>query len=327
MGKRIRGGVVAFILSTAILVFYCTYAGAAVQVSVPEEIVAAPGTTFQVPVSIGSVSGVLGYNFELVYSSHFEYVGVQNGVLTASWPLPVVNAAVGQCSVASYGVIPVSGPGVMLVLTLRVLPSTPIGTVGSISLRKAELNDGAIAVTTRSGTVTVARIAFLMLPPQITVQPESEFIVPVELSEAEGVLGYLFELTYDAEIFQLQEHLPGPPVPGWGVPMVNAQEPGRILVAGWGIQPLPDTTTLLELRFKTFFGIPLGTETRIDFQTAELNDGDIPIVTEGALVKILDENPMPLNWSAAALAALLILAATGKARLAVVYYTRNHLRN
>jgi hypothetical protein len=152
-----------------------------VQVSVPETITAAPGQTFQVPVSLGAASGVLGYNFEFAYSSQFEYVGVRSGPLTTSWSALVVNAIAGRCNVAGYGVNPVSGPGVLVILTFRVLPAAPIGMVGSMSFRTAELNDGAISVTTHNGTVFVAEIAVLLLPAHVTVQPGAEFTVPVLL--------------------------------------------------------------------------------------------------------------------------------------------------
>ena len=194
----------------------------------PETITAAPGQTFQVPVSLGTVSGVLGYNFEFAYSSQFEYVGVRSGPLTASWSAPVVNAIAGRCNVAGYGVNPVSGPGVLVILTFRVLPAAPIGVVGSMSFQTAELNDGAISVTTHNGTVFVAEIAVLLLPAYVTVQPGAEFTLPVQLTDADAVLGFLFELIYDAGVLELLELLPSTPPPGWGVPTVNTQNLGHI---------------------------------------------------------------------------------------------------
>jgi hypothetical protein len=280
-----------------------------VQVSVPDSITAAPGQTFQVPVSLGAVSGVLGYNFELSYSTQFEYVGVRSGPLTASWASPVVNAVAGRCNVAGYGVNPVSGPGVLVILTFRVSPSAPIGMVGSMSFRTAELNDGAISVTTHNGTVFVAEIALLLLPDHVMVQPGAEFTVPVQLIDAEAVLGFLFELTYDAGVLELLELLPSTPPPGWGVPTVNTQNLGHIIVGGWGTQALTGSVTLLQLRFRVHSGTLLGTETYLDFQNAELNDGGLPVVTGSTRVDITDANPLPLGHAAAFLTALLIMVA------------------
>lgn len=297
------------------------------QVSVPDSLTVAPGQTFQVPVSLEAASGVLGYNFELSYSTQFEYVGVRNGSLTASWAAPVVNAIAGRCNVAGYGVNPVSGPGVVVILTFRVSSSAPTGMLGSMSFRNAELNDGAISVTTHNGTVFVAEIAVLLLPALITVRPGAEFTVPVQIIDAEAVLGFLFELTYDAGVLELLEFLPNAPPPGWGAPTVNTQNLGHIIVGGWGTQPLPGSVRLLELRFQVHSGTLLGTETYLDFQNAELNDGGLPVVTGSAMVEITDATPMPLGRAAAILAALLIMAAAGRSRLAVVYSVRNHLRS
>jgi len=270
-------------------------AGATVSVSVPDSIVAAPGETFTLPITVTAVSGVLGYYFELGYSTDFEVINAQNGLLTASWPAPILNSSAGRCSVASYSTVPIAGAGSLVQIQFRVKSTALLGAVSTVFFRKVELNDGAIVATAQNGTVTVADIAVLGMPVSLDLLPGDEFTLPIELRDAGGVLGLVFSLSYAPNLLDFLGTTPGALPAGWGAPTVNAAINGRITVGAYSTQPFSGSATVIYLRFRVREDAPLDETTYIEIFSAELNDGALPVVYESMLVRIVREHPMPLG--------------------------------
>lgn len=268
---------------------------AAVPISVPENIAAAPGQTFEVPVTLGTVSSLVGYYIELSYSAQVEYTGVQNGTLTASWPAPVVNSQTGRCSVAGYGMEPAVGSGTLVTVLFRIKPTAPIGHISTMHFRTSELNDGALLASPQDGMVTVADIAVLSLPSVLRYRPGDEFSVPVDLRDADGVVGFLFTLSYAPGILEYLGTESGTLPGAWGAPTVNLQSGGRLTVGGWSAQAFTGTATVLTLRFRVRDEALIGEETYLDLPSAELNDGALPVATESGQVIITEDITMPFG--------------------------------
>ena len=305
-------------------------AARAVTLSVPANVTAGPGQAFQVAVSITNVQGLFGYYFTLSYSSQIDFQGIQKGPLTAAWGDPYgTQTGTGHCSVAGFGAEQVNGAGTLAFLRFRVKPTAPNGHLSVLNFSEAELNDGAIPVTTQNGQVRVAQVGVLLLPATVHTYPGGDFTVPVEIDCANQVLGYYLELSYDSGVLAFVEgHSttvtpPGtqprfpPEVPAdWGAPIVNDSELNRLVVAGMGATALNGPYTLVYLTFHVRDETPLFTETYLDFNDAELNDGELAVVAEGALIDIGDPNALPMGGWAVLLTpiALLALAAVRRAR-------------
>lgn len=266
-------------------------AGAAVTVGVPADTIVAPGDNFEIPVTITNVSGLLGYYFEMRYSALMDFVGVRRGALTSGWPEPQGSGIVGRCYVGGLGAATVNGTGTLLYVRFHMRPDTPNGHVALLSFKVAELNDGAIPVSTQSGTVTVQRIVIVSMPETIQAGPGEIIDVPVSLDDATGVQGFFLELPYDGTILDYVNtdfQVPGP----WTT-LLNPL-PNRLVIAGQGIQTLSGAPTLLTLHFRIKPETPFDAETFLTFSATELNDGSIAAAGSECRIEVVNPNPMPV---------------------------------
>jgi len=278
----------------AVLVTGCLIspsAGATASISIPSNTTVSPGDTFELPITIANASGLLGYYFELRYSPFMDFLCVRKGALTSSWAEPQGSGVMGRCYLGGYGPTPLNGSGTLLYARFRMDTSVPNDYTGFISFKVAELNDGALPVTTQSGTVTVQRIVIVTLPETIEAGPGETIEVPVSLDDATGVQGFFFELPYDGTILEYIDAVFQ--VPGSWTTLLNAT-PNRLIIAGQGIQPLTGAPTLLTLRFRIQPDTPFDSETTLTFLTTELNDGAIAATGSECHIEVVNPNPMPI---------------------------------
>ncbi len=290
------------VLITAVLL--TPLAGATAVISIPSNTTVSPGEVFELPISITNASGLLGYYFELRYSPFMDYLGVRKGTLTSSWTEPQGSGVMGRCYLGGYGATPVNGSGALLYVRFRMDTSVPNDYTGFISFKVAELNDGALPVSTQHGTVTVQRIVIVTLPETIEADPGDTLEIPVSLDDATGVQGFFLELPYDNSLLEYIDatfHLPT----SWTT-LLNPQS-NRLILAGQGIQPLTGAPTLLILRFRIQSETPFGAETTLAFQTTELNDGAIAATGSECHIEVVNPNPMPIHYLTLGIIMLIIL--------------------
>lgn len=121
------------------------------------DLVFPPGSTFQVQLNLDDPAGMIGCYIELTYKSTvLEYLGYSGGSLTPTW-WHEVYAQPGHLNLAGSGEdpIPDSTPGSVIALSFRVKPTAVTGQTSVLRFDTAEINDGAIGVSTSNGLVTV----------------------------------------------------------------------------------------------------------------------------------------------------------------------------
>lgn len=124
-------------------------------VSLPTGTLASPARDAVMPVRVDHALGANGYVMTFAYDPNVvDYIEVSPGDLTAGWTTPTVNESVpGQLTVAAVGAQPAIGPGILLQLHVYVT-GNQLG-LSPIHIASAELNDGAIPVTTQHGSINV----------------------------------------------------------------------------------------------------------------------------------------------------------------------------
>jgi len=114
------------------------------------------------------------------------------------------------------------------------------------------------------------------LPDCLDVLADDMVSVPLHVDQAEGVLGYFFEVSYDAAVLEFVDVGRGELLGVWGDPEWKAA-PGRVKVAGAAATALSGSGDLLALRFRGRPGA-VGRTCALHFEAAALNDGWIPAV-------------------------------------------------
>ncbi len=252
-------------------------AHATMQMSVPENTTGANGQELEIPISVDDGTGILGYFFELSYDpAILEYVNTDKGTLTSGWGIPTANPQSGRVSVAGLGATPLSGSGSLAVVRLRIKWSATNGQTSPLHFEAAELNDGAIPVSTSDGLVAVCVPVLVSVPVGIVEEPGTEIQVPISLDDGSGVLGYFIWLFYDHAILEYLGTGKGSLITGWGDPVVNAQ-PGSVSVAGLGVTPLSGSGSLAIMQMRVRSSATTGQTSPLHFEAAELNDGQIPV--------------------------------------------------
>jgi len=122
------------------------------------------------------------------------------------------------------------------------------------------------------------------LPDCLDVTAGDVVSVPLHVDQAEGVLGYFFEVTYDAAVLEFVDVARGELLGVWGDPEWKA-EPGRVKVAGAAATALSGSGELLALQLRARPGAA-GQTCALHFEGAELNDGWIPAVAGDGLVVV-----------------------------------------
>jgi len=285
----------SFSVAAWVVVFCCGLSpagAAATTVSLPAVMTVEPGNIFQLPIRVTTMPPVRGYFIELSYSSEFALLSASAGSLTAAWGAPISNGLSGGCIVAGQGNTPASGRGILVTLTLQVAPSAPLGLSSLVHFVEAELDDGTVPVAATDGLVAVGDLVVLGIPPLTEVLRGKAFTLPVTLEDADGVEGYLFELSYNSSVLEFLGAEAGDTAPGWGVPAVNDTELNRLIVSGIGSEPLTGDLVLVNLAFRVLWETPLYTVTWIEFVDAEANDGEVAVLVQAGYVDVVAD-PVP----------------------------------
>jgi hypothetical protein len=312
--RKIRLSTIGGLLFAAAVTFvlWCSGASASATLSVPESIIAMPGGTLTVSVSLQDSTGVFGFAFELSYdASVFECTDVQTGGLTVGWNLEH-NAQPGRVTVGGFSATSLTGSGSIAVLQFQVSPDAPNGHQYPLQFVMAELNDGAIPSSAHDGQFTIEDKAQLSISPGLTAPPGEEVDIPVYLDNASGVsvYGYYLELAYDAGRLDFVRATPGDMAAGWGAPEI-AVHPGYISVGGLGVNALPAAGTLGVFRFQVKPGVPQWTRIPLIFQYADLNDDPALVMTEDGVLQVVSLDLLPAGGTVTWIVLFLALACLG----------------
>ncbi|MCP4645719.1 MAG: hypothetical protein GY851_35065 [bacterium] len=276
----------------------------AVTVRIPADLGAGPDDVISIPVSVDAVSGLVGYYFELAFDGAvLSYEGVSAGSLTASWGTPSANPQTGIVRVAAAGATAVNGAGSLAVIQLRVRADMTDGATSFLNLQGVQLNDGAVSVTTTSGTFEVEVAYDIRAPQGLQCAPDSEFDVDVTVDDADGVVGYYFRMAYDAGVIEYVSATPGGLVAAWGAPTVNAGV-GTVSLGGYGATPLATGGSLMTLRFRVRTGVVHGQTSPLIIDEADFNDGELGAILHDGSMMVNDAAGLPL--AGAALLALIL---------------------
>ncbi|MCP4643781.1 MAG: hypothetical protein GY851_25270, partial [bacterium] len=270
----------------------------AVTVRIPTDLGAGPDDVISIPVSVDAVSGLVGYYFELAYDGAvLSYEGVSAGSLTASWGTPSANPQTGIVRVAAAGATAVNGAGSLAVIQLRVRADMTDGATSFLNLQGVQLNDGAVSVSTTSGTFEVEVAYGIRAPQDLQCAPDSEFDVDVTVDDAAGVVGYYFRMAYDAGVLEYVSSTPGGLVGGWGAPTVNAGV-GTVSLGGYGATPLATGGSLMTLRFRVRTGVVHGQTSPLIIDEADFNDGELGAIPHDGSMMVNDAAGLPLVGTA-----------------------------
>jgi len=318
-GMPARGGSIRVWTLLALLVAFVSTAQAA-TLRVPVNILAEPGETIYVPVTLGNASGVLGYYFELDYDDTvLEYVQTENGNLIpgTGWSTPQAYDVPGQVSVAGLGSQALSGTGSLVVVHFQVQPFAANEATSPLDLTEAELNDGAIPVTTQDGQVTVVAIVEMRVPAHLTRKAGDPLDVPVTVDSAAGAYGYYFEFTFNNAVLEYVGAQIGGLTSEWGGPVVHDTMDGHLAVAGLGPTAVTGAGSLVVLQFLVRDTAEVGQTSPLEFGFAELNDGAIGVIThDGVLEVTLVGLPVGVWPTLVALLAVGAVAARGLTKVA-----------
>jgi len=272
----------------ALVVAFVSTAQAA-TLRVPVNILAEPGESIYVPVTLDNASGVLGYYFELDYDpTVLEYVQTENGNLIpgTGWSTPEAYDVPGQVSVAGLGSEPLSGTGSLVVVHFQVQPFAANEATSPLDLGEAELNDGAIPVSTQDGQVTVVAIVEMRVPAHLTRKPGDSLAVPVIVDDAAGAYGYYFEFTFNNAVLEYVGAQVGGLTSEWGGPVVHDALDGHLSVAGLGPTAVTGAGSLAVLEFRVRDTAEVGQTSPLEFGFAEINDGAIGVVAHDGLIEV-----------------------------------------
>ena len=273
----------------AAAVFCRPSTAAAVEMSLPS-VSGEPNDLVELAVSLTTVTNLHGYYFKLSYSTALlEYVGIQTGTLS-NWSQQVNSSTPGILSVAAAGSLPVSGSGTAALLQFRIKASASLGQSAAVLFQEAELNDGAIPVSTSDGFVLVGTLVRVTIPPGLSRAPSLTLDVPLEVDDGSGMFGYFFKLSYDPNVFTFDSVQAGTLTSGW-----NAQSndlSGMLIVAAGGSTSASGGGTLAILRFQVNSEAPPGSSS-LAFAELELNDGALDAVGTGNSVTIIE---VPVRW-------------------------------
>jgi len=269
-----------------LLALAATAQGATMRV--PLNVLAEPSEIINVPVTLDNAAGVLGYYFELDYDGAIlSYVGAASGsLIPGGWSTPQVHDTPGALTVAGLGSQALSGSGSIVVVQLQVDPLAANEATSPLHLADAELNDGAIPVTTLDGTVTVVAIAELSVPAHLTRKAGDPLDVPVMVDNAAGAVGYYFEFSFNNAVLEYLGAENGSLTLQWGGPVVNDTMDGTLTVGGLGTSAVTGTGSLVVLQFRVRDTAVVGQTSPLEIGFAELNDGAIGVVAHDGLLEV-----------------------------------------
>ena len=131
----------------------------AVDISIPTDDTGEPGDIITVLVNIGDVTGegVLSVWLAVTYDDSFLTATSAStiGTIAEPWGAPVYNVTPGQITVGMASFEPLVGSGVVLYMNFEVADTAAVGSTSDLAFTLAELNEGAVPVTTADGLFTV----------------------------------------------------------------------------------------------------------------------------------------------------------------------------
>lgn len=125
----------------------------------------------------------------------------------------------------------------------------------------------------------------IALPANTAGEPGQLLRIPVNITDVAGMLGYYFEITYDANNLTCENVEAGGLTAAWGNPTAYT-ETGRVSVAGMNAHAVSGSGSLATLSFRLSSTAPNGLSVLLHFATAELNDGGIPVVTDDGSIAV-----------------------------------------
>lgn len=286
-----------------ILALLWTTSGSAATFSVPANTTGAPGGPLSIPITLSDAQNVNGFFFDLSYDPLIaEYQSVE-ATLPTGWEAPSMNITNGHVRVAASGSSVLSGSATLLNLNFKIALIAVNAQVCPLIFTRAEINDSTNGVATTDGRITVTAATALRLPLTMRYWPGQEFDMPLTVDNADGLVGILVKLEYDAGLIEPvvdgEEHsvYRTPLSAGWEEP-AEKRAAGIISVATSGNNPLNGSGELLLFRMRVLPSIPGGVTTYPALMEAELNDGafaatafngvlEIPTPDEGCLKVIL----------------------------------------
>ena len=113
------------------------------------------------------------------------------------------------------------------------------------------------------------------------------FSVPIQIDTVtgRGIIGVDITLTFRAEVLVAESIWTGNVVPSGWLIYYNATNPGELIIAMAGAEPLSGAGTLCTLKFMVS-GSP-GDTTTIHFLRCQLNEGSVPCTTDDGLFTVV----------------------------------------
>ncbi|RMH71254.1 MAG: T9SS C-terminal target domain-containing protein [Gemmatimonadetes bacterium] len=248
-----------------------------IAVHVPTGLVAAPGTTVNVPVITAPVSPdleVLGVQIELTYDpSVLQATGFStDGTLLDGWIMNFNPNEAGLVVLNGFNLNSLAGEGVLAFLQFEVIGE--MGAQSVLHFQSFMYNEGEPPVITQDGDLTVGALLTVSLPPHASGQPGEFVRLPVQIHEdvsGMGIFAFQMEVSYDPAVLELVNYQSeGTLTEGWFMNL-NAGE-GNFILNGFSAEEMSGSGTLIELEFEVVGNV--NDETSLHFEAFQFNEGD-----------------------------------------------------
>lgn len=262
------------------------FLSAQVAVTLPELTVSvAPGTIIEVPVNIGSVSGlnVVAYQFTLIFDEsvlkpEHPFVNTSATLSGLAGMSVMANANFqNKLMIGAFGANPLEGSGTLVRLIFKV-----IAAQGSspLTFNPFVFNAGTPQATITQGSLTnqFGATPLTISLPQLALNQAPGTIIEVPLTAGNlsglNIFAYQFSVGFDNAILT-----PEPPYfstsgtlssnMGWSI-MANPNNDNRLIIGAFGSEPLSGSGVLLKLIFKI---IPASGSCPLTFNSFMFNAG------------------------------------------------------
>jgi hypothetical protein len=225
-----------------------------------------------VPVRLEPADGVLQLELAFVFDpAVLEPHAAYAAPLAAGMTLSADFTVPGRVALSLTGAEPLAGTGEVAWIAFRVTGAA--GSATALAWEGAQLNGGAIPVTTVDGAFAVIpATATLSVPDGICVRPGQAVRVPVVATPADGLLGLDLTLRYDpgqlAAVDVLKE-----PLSGEFELFSNLLVPGEVRISLFGAVPLAGVGPLVSVGFVAL-AVP-GRSAPLFLERIDANEGAI----------------------------------------------------
>ena len=145
----------------------------------------------------------------------------------------------------------------------------------------------SMASTSTDNSVTYFTCNNVSIPTGMTVLPNTQFLVPINVDDTSGrgILAFDFTLNYNSAVVSLIDvETTGTLSNGWVI-TTNSSTPGTLVVSGFNISPLSGAGTLLNVRFSSIGAI--GTSSTLNLPSFAFNEGVPCVMTSNGNVSII----------------------------------------